>query len=233
MSLEVALQELTQAVLLNTRSLDLLMAQVAELNERPEVVLQAAESPEGQVNQTLTKPKTVGKKEKQEVKQGLTEEQVKDSEEYKTLIQAMGAHNALALQRHGGDKDKARAETIAIIKQYTEDGKAVTIVQQLLEDETTRETFDELIDAYVSASEALQASDEETNMDKEDDDFGGGDNDEVVEYTAEDVKKALRAYAAVEGKPAAIGMLKSSTGSASVAGIDPKDYAKAIKALEV
>lgn len=71
--------------------------------------------------------------------------------------------------------------------------------------------------------------DTDDDLDGLDDDDDGGDPDEP---TAEDVRRALKEYSQIEGKPAAIKIIKDVAGASSMADVKPKFFKKVIAACD-
>lgn len=69
----------------------------------------------------------------------------------------------------------------------------------------------------------------EEEEEEEDGGFGGGE--ETAEYTLDDVKVALQRYAATQGKPAAMEMLKKY-GVSNIAKLDEGDYGALVEEVE-
>ena len=136
----------------------------------------------------------------------------------------MTAHYGAALAANGGDQKAAREDTLKILKTYADDGKVLSLARVILEDEEAgAEVMEELLGVYDAAIAALQDTS----------DFDEGEKEEEQTYTADDVKAALRAYAKIEGRPAAIMKLQQLTGGKSEVKAIPEDqYAAVIAGLK-
>lgn len=233
MSLERNIQELHQAVTMLIKSIDLQTATIAEATSEllqamqnrqasPVKVEAKAAAAEVKKEQTAEVKKEQAKKEEAPVE--LTDDEVKASPIYQTIQDKLTEHYGAALAANGGDQKAAREDTLKILKMYADDGKVVSLVRVLLEDEEAgTQVMEELLSVYDAAIAALQDSD---NNDE-------GEEEEKQTYTADDVKAALRAYAKIEGRPAAIMKLQQLTGGKSEVKAIPEDqYAAVIAGLK-
>lgn len=242
MSLERNIQELHQAVTMLTKSIDLQTATIAEAtaellqavqNRQTSAVKAEAAAEEaavvmkkGQAEAEVEKAKK--KKEqakKEEAPAELTDDEIKASPIYKTIQDKMSQHYGAALAANGGDQKAAREDTLKILKTYADDGKVLSLVRVILEDEEAgAEVMEELLGVYDTAIAALQDASDSNDE---------GEEEEERTYTADDVKAALRAYAKIEGRPAAIMKLQQLTGGKSEVKAIPEDqYAAVIAGLK-
>lgn len=235
MSLERNIQELHQAVTMLTKSIDLQTATIAEataellqaMQNRQAGAVKVETAAKAEVKEpTKAEVKKDTKKEqakKEEAPAELTDDEIKASPIYQTIQDKMTAHYGAALAANGGDQKAAREDTLKILKTYADDGKVVSLVRVLLEDEEAgAEVMEELLGVYDAAIAALQDSDNDE-----------GEEEEEQTYTADDVKAALRAYAKIEGRPAAIMKLQQLTGGKSEVKAIPEDqYAAVIAGLK-
>ena len=253
MSLERNIQELHQAVTMLTKSIDLQTATIAEATAE---LLQAMHSQQaGAPVKVVTEAKAAADNakaatanakaatanakaaaaavekavKKEEAPAELTDDEIKASAVYQTIQDKLTQHYGAALAANGGDQQAAREDTLKILKAYADDGKVVSLVRVLLEDEEAgAQVMEELLGVYDTAITALQTT---SDVDEE----GEGEEDEGEEqaYTADDVKAALRAYAKIEGRPAAIMKLQQLTnGKSEVKDVPEDQYAAVIAGLK-
>lgn len=225
MSLERNIQELHQAVTMLTKSIDLQTATIAEATAE---LLQAMQNRQASPVKVEAKAAAAEVKKEQAKKEEapaeLTDDEVKASPIYQTIQDKMSEHYGAALAANGGDQKAAREDTLKILKTYADDGKVLSLARVILEDEEAgAEVMEELLGVYNSAIAALQDANEEDEGEE------GGEQT----YTADDVKAALRAYAKIEGRPAAIMKLQQLTGGKSEVKAIPEDqYAAVIAGLK-
>lgn len=236
MSLERNIQELHQAVTMLTKSIDLQTATIAEATAE---LLQAmqnrqtstvkvevdAKAAAAEVEKAVKKVQAKKEKvEKEEAPAELSDDEIKASAPYKIIQDKLTQHYEAALAANGGDQQAAREDTLKILKAYADDGKVVSLARVLLEDEEAgAQVMEELLGVYDTAIAALQTT-SDVNEDA---------NEEERAYTADDVKTALRAYAKIEGRPAAIMKLQQLSGGKSEVKDVPEDqYAAVIAGLK-
>lgn len=246
MSLERNIQELHQAVTMLTKSIDLQTATIAEATAellqamqsrqvgavKVETVAKAAadnaKAAVANVEAAAAVEKEVKKEQakKEEAPAELTDDEVKASPIYQTIQDKMTAHYGAALAANGGDQKAAREDTLKILKTYADDGKVLSLARVILEDEEAgAQVMEELLSVYDTAIAALQDA---SDVNEE-----GDEGEEKPAYTADDVKAALRAYAKIEGRPAAIMKLQQLTGGKSEVKAIPEDqYAAVIAGLK-
>lgn len=210
MSLEKDIQDLTQAVALLVKAVDLNTATLSELSG---TVMQTLTS-SNVVNQPKGTPKDAPKEtpaQTESTAKLLTEDDVKASPLYSKLIKA--------LKDFSGKVKGNREVALELLKQYSEDGSAVGVVQQAMETEST-EALDELLNKLTGEDPANKDDDSSTDG-------------TTQEFTADDVKEALRKYAAIEGRAGAVLKLKElSGGKAQVKDIPVDMYAAVIEGLK-
>lgn len=239
MSLERNIQELHQAVTMLIKSIDLQTATIAEATAELLQAMQNRQASPSKAEATAEEAAEVMKKgqaeaevekakkervKKEEAPAELTDDEIKASPIYQTIQDKLTQHYGAALAANGGDQKAAREDTLKILKTYADDGKVVSLVRVLLEDEEAgAEVMEELLGVYDAAIAALQDTS----------DFDEGEKEEEQTYTADDVKAALRAYAKIEGRPAAIMKLQQLTGGKSEVKAIPEDqYAAVIAGLK-
>lgn len=253
MSLEQALAESRQSVLILTKSVDLLAAVIGDLiavmqskSDTPivsaTVLKQATDAAEKIVEGTKTvvadpelelKAKAEQLAAANAARDGastdLTDDQVKGSPEYQKVIGLMGSLST-ALQANGATQDAAKTEVLKLLGQFADTGKALPMVAGWLKmgDKASAAKLETAFNEAIAEQKLITEQ-----AGPGDDDFGDETAVEAKKLTAEDVKVALRDYAAVEGKPAAIAAMDAAGGSKSVAGLKEADYAAVIKALAV
>lgn len=240
MSLERNIQELHQAVTMLIKSIDLQTATIAEATAELLQAMQSRQASPVKAEATTEEAAEVMKKgqaeaevekaKKERVKKAeapaeLTDDEIKQSPIYQTIQDKMTAHYGAALAANGGDQKAAREDTLKILKTYADDGKVLSLARVILEDEEAgAEVMEELLSVYEAAIAALQDT---SDFDEE------GEEEEKQTYTADDVKAALRAYAKIEGRPAAIMKLQQLTGGKSEVKAIPEDqYAAVIAGLK-
>lgn len=219
MSLEKSIQDLTQAVNLLTRSVDLNTATLAELNT--ENIKSLSERPE--VKAPVAAKKAAKKAAPKRT--GPTDEEAKDTKMYATILDLMSRHRDAAMVANGGNAEEAREDTVKLLKTYSDDGTVLSLVKALMIDEAAGDqVMEELQGTFEDAIKNLSA---EVGSDE---DFG---DDTSEQPTEEDVKQALRAYAKIEGRPAAILKLQQLTdGMSQVKDIPESKYAEVIQGLK-
>lgn len=220
MSLEKHIQDLTQAVNMLTRSVDLNTATLAELNT--ENIQELSEAPQ-EAEKPKTAKKTAAKRAKPKVQEPVepTDEEAKDTKMYATIIDLMSRHRDAAMVANGGNADEARDDTVKLLKTYSDDGTVLSLVKALMVDEAAGDqVMEELQGTFETAINELSTA-------------GNSDDFEDDAVTEDDVKQALRAYAKIEGRPAAILKLQQLTdGLSQVKDIPAEKYAEVIKGLE-
>lgn len=232
MSIEKSIAELTQAVNMLTKSVDLNTATLAETNTSLIERLQASLSSVGHVEPLAPgEPLVGGSVEQAEAEpETLTDDEVKNSDIYKGTIRRMNELKA-ALEAAGSTSEEAQKDVLKLLKQYADDGKVLSFVRAAAEtgeSEAITEFHSLLEDKAKQAAEELQKAEERAANEAV-----AGDPD-GKELTADDVKDALRKYASVEGRPAAVAMLRKLTdGKTEVKDVDPSKYADVIKGLQV
>lgn len=249
MSLERAIQDLTQSVNLLMRAIDLNTATLAESSQANMAATaeQQERSAAAEQNRTNSAPQAAPQKEatpdpKQDIEQDVevTDEYVKTSSEFQRVVNAMREYQRVATMRNGGNADEAKADTIKLLKTYADDGKVMSFVRAIIETGNTEvlEEFDKFMkdkttELEQNAQEASEQAEQAEQVEQATPAEQETTQTEQREYTAEDVKEALRKYASVEGRPAALAMLKKQTGFTAVKDVGPLDYERVVKALKV
>lgn len=114
-------------------------------------------------------------------------------------------------------------------------GKKAKAVEEDDSDETEEDDSDLEIDEDADAeedSDEEDSEDDEESDDEEDDSEDEGDEDETVnELELKNLKKALKAYSAKNGKPKAVKILNKFAKASQ--DVKRKDFAKLLKLLKV
>lgn len=241
MSLEKDIQDLVQSVNLLTKAIDLNTAVLADNNSAvlemlnrsngsPNVVMnvskEAADAAIKERAEAEVKTKASAKQAETE-QEPLTDAQIKETQLYADLQDLMG-ELVKASEKAGMTNAEAKADAIKFLKTFSDDGKVLSLSRALFETGDPGEAQKVMV-AFSAQIEKLNADSAEAG---DPGDFGG-DYEETT-YTDEDVKTALRKYAAVEGRPAAVAKLKELTGGKSAVKDIPADqYAAVIAGLKI